>query len=349
MKNKRLILPDLIKGLAVLLMIQVHIMELFARQDVYDGFSGQISLFLGGIPAAPVFMLMMGYLMALKSKSSVDMLKRGIRLFIGGIFLNIGMNFHLIYNIIFKNWNYNLWNYVFGADILTLAGLSLIIFVLIHKLANDNYLIYFIIAFIIAILRYFFSSLDLETSYWRYVLSFITGGTSWSYFPLIPWLAYPVLGYGLKLLNNKYSFSSIMNKFWSNLALILISLTLILSFNYGFSNSYLLTNYYHHRMLFFLWAMAFMIVWFYGWYQISGLLKSTIFFEFLLFLGKNVTSIYVIQWLIIGNLSTEFYKTKNLEESVMWFFVILFISSTSTYFISQTRFYFTSKKLQKIE
>ena len=57
---------DLLKGMAVLAMIQVHLMELFARQEVYDSLTGKISLFLGGIPAAPVFMAVMGYFLFLQ-------------------------------------------------------------------------------------------------------------------------------------------------------------------------------------------------------------------------------------------------------------------------------------------
>jgi len=41
-------------------MVQVHIMELFARQDIFEDTVGKISLFFGGPPAAPVFMAVMG-------------------------------------------------------------------------------------------------------------------------------------------------------------------------------------------------------------------------------------------------------------------------------------------------
>ena len=48
--TKRNQTADLLKGLAVIFMIQVHIMELFAKQEIYDGIAGKISLFFGGPP-----------------------------------------------------------------------------------------------------------------------------------------------------------------------------------------------------------------------------------------------------------------------------------------------------------
>jgi len=52
---------DIAKGIAVVLMIQVHLTELFAIPEWYEGVAGKLSLFLGGPPAAPVFMFLMGF------------------------------------------------------------------------------------------------------------------------------------------------------------------------------------------------------------------------------------------------------------------------------------------------
>ena len=68
-KKNRLELPDIVRGLAVVFMVQVHLTELFVTQDIYNSAFGKISLFLGGIPAAPVFMVMMGYFLAFVKKN----------------------------------------------------------------------------------------------------------------------------------------------------------------------------------------------------------------------------------------------------------------------------------------
>jgi hypothetical protein len=59
---------DLLKGLAVLLMIQVHIMEQFVSSDTYNSLIGKASMFLGGPPCAPVFLAVMGYFLAITAK-----------------------------------------------------------------------------------------------------------------------------------------------------------------------------------------------------------------------------------------------------------------------------------------
>jgi len=51
---------DLLKGFAVIFMIQVHVIEQFATQTLYDSLWGKISLFLGGPFCAPVFLAVMG-------------------------------------------------------------------------------------------------------------------------------------------------------------------------------------------------------------------------------------------------------------------------------------------------
>jgi uncharacterized membrane protein len=61
---------DLLKGFAVLFMIQVHIMEQFATPDTCNSIIGKISMFLGGPFCAPVFMAVMGYFLAFSSKNT---------------------------------------------------------------------------------------------------------------------------------------------------------------------------------------------------------------------------------------------------------------------------------------
>ncbi|MBN1650076.1 MAG: acyltransferase family protein [Bacteroidales bacterium] len=338
MANKiRLEFPDRLKGLAVLFMIQVHLMELFTKETIFSSTLGSVSLFLGGIPAAPVFMLVMGYFLAFGKKNPKAMATRGMRLFLGGILLNIGLNAHLLYNIQFKDWQINPWNYIFGVDILPLAGLSLLALALIQKLAKKRIWIYFGLAFAIALLSNFFSPLQFENHSLRYVLAFFSGGTSWSYFPLIPWLTYPLLGYGFKLAVHKLDFESLLKKIWIKIGLFIIALILILSAGFGIDNSIILTDYYHFNFLFFLWSIGFILVWIYLLYLINKQAKNTLFFIYLQFLGKNVTVIYVIQWLLIGNIGTAIYKTQDTGAWIFWFLNISIISSVLTYLWTKNR------------
>jgi uncharacterized membrane protein len=55
---------DLLKGFAVLFMIQVHLMEQFVSAYTYNSLIGKISMFLGGPFYTPVFLAVMGYFLA---------------------------------------------------------------------------------------------------------------------------------------------------------------------------------------------------------------------------------------------------------------------------------------------
>ena len=80
---------DLLKGIAVLLMIQVHVMELFASDAVSTSTVGKLSLFFGGAPVAPLFMIIFGYFIAKSNKSVRQLLARGVQIFVLGMALNI--------------------------------------------------------------------------------------------------------------------------------------------------------------------------------------------------------------------------------------------------------------------
>jgi uncharacterized membrane protein len=330
LKN-RIRFPDSLKGLALLLMIQVHLTELFAKQEIFDGVFGKIALFFGGIPAAPVFMVVMGYFLARGKKNPNEIAKRGILLIMGGLILNVGLNFHLLYNIFFKNWDFNPWHYIFGADILPLAGLSLLVVALLSKILNPNYWNYFVLAFVLAALSQFFSPYQFEFNSYRYMLAFLVGGTSWSYFPLIPWLAYPLLGFGFKLMNDKVNFENIIKKSTSKIVVLLVTVLLALTFQFGLKGTSNLPEYYHHNFLLFLWGLAFMFVWVSVFYIIERKFRHTLLFFYLQFLGKNTTAIYVIQWLIIGNIATAIYKTQELDQCLFWFLNTVIITSVLTY------------------
>lgn len=343
-EKQRISLPDSIKGTAVLLMIQVHLLELFAKQEVFDSLGGNISLFFGGIPAAPIFMLLMGYFLAFSKKSASEMALRGMRLFLGGILLNVGLNLHLLYKIFFENWEINPLQYIFGADILTLAGLSLLSFAAIQKAIRPSYLKYFFLAIVIALGSHFLYPDQFQNHPLRYVFSFLVGGTSWSFFPLIPWLSYPLIGFGCKLLSDKYDISSIINKPWSKYIIGALILLLALSINFELDISTNLPEYYHFNIGFFLWSLAFIIVWIYVLYYVEKWFCNTYFVHYIQFLGKNVTVVYVFQWLIIGNIATSVFKSKSAFEWALWFVIVTISASILTYFWVKLRSVIAAKK-----
>jgi uncharacterized membrane protein len=204
---------DVLKGLAVLFMIQVHVMEQFATVEVYESLLGQVSMFLGGPFCAPVFLAVMGYFLASGNKPFLYYLKRGILLFAGGILLNLARSANLLIRIFNGSIDLNPWTFIFGVDILPLAGISLVIIGILRVSVKQNALAYLLMAVVAATISPLIadpvSSIQHPASSIRhpasaitalnYLRAFFTGTALWSYFPVFPWISYILSGMSFKL------------------------------------------------------------------------------------------------------------------------------------------------------
>ncbi len=317
--------PDLLKGIAVILMIMVHITELFATQGFYDSIIGGIFLFLGGIPAAPVFMAVMGYYLARTNKGLKFDLIRGLKLMVWGFALNIGLNLNLFYHIYIGAFILSPWEYLFGVDILFLAGLSVIIIALLKHFFKKNVWVYVIALILIISIPLFFLPPKTE-GLPSYLTAYFYSDAWWSYFPVIPWISYVLLGF---IFNLK---EQILLKFYkANKWYIIPEIVILLAFTfgYGFEISAHLEQYYHHSALFFGFAVLIIALWSSLVYQLAQRINNRLT-NYIEWIGKNVTSIYVFQWLIIGNLATIIYKTQQGYSLLLWFITVLVLSSVLT-------------------
>lgn len=332
---------DLLKGLAVIFMIQVHLTENFLLTSLHKETFGIISYFLGGTPAAPVFMVVMGYFLSEK-KSLSYYLERGTILFLGGILLNIGLNFYFLI-LYFQNQiiNENPLQYIFGADILPFAGLSLIIIGLLKEIFQNKFYLYLIIAIISALISDIIAEPLADLDIWlKYVLSFIYGCSEWSYFPIFPWLFYPLLGFSFKLFYKKKQ-ASISNQILITVVVLFCAAYLFITFKSSIREVIELGDYYHHGITLALWNTAFIIVWLFILNKVESYFGKNLFFVYIKWIGKNVTPFYVFQWLIIGNLAAIFYDSQNELQFFIWLVVVLFASSLLTS-------YYENYKLKKL-
>jgi len=336
--SNRIGTPDFLKGIAVFLMIQVHLMEFFAGQEIYDSLTGKISLFLGGPPAAPLFLAVMGYFIARSKRESIYFIKRGALLFIGGIFLNIGLSFNLLLHIYNGESYENAMHYIFGVDILLSAGMSMIFIALLKSLLNKHPLYPLALSFAAVVLGSvlpLFGDGDYNVS--SFVNAFFYGGFTWSYFPLFPWLAYPLLGYSFFTLKNNPPFFIRLNKHIRMLIVIIWLLFIIISRSYVFEITSNLRVYYHHDILFYIWTVTFLAGFTFFASSVERYYGGNPVLIYLKWLGENVTAAYVFQWLIIGNITTEIYKTQNEIQLVLWFFGILLIVTSLIMFWNKNK------------
>ena len=71
----RLRFLDLARGIAIILMVLQHVQLVFTTNSGQDSALGQVFLLLGTAPAAPVFMVTMGFLFGSSTRTGV---RRGI-------------------------------------------------------------------------------------------------------------------------------------------------------------------------------------------------------------------------------------------------------------------------------
>jgi len=327
-------LPDQLKGWAVVWMIGVHSVELFLQPALLTQPIPQLLMFMGGVPAAPLFMVMMGYYAGRRYAAPGKLIMRGLKLLVWGLLLNIGLNASLLLKWILHQTTVNPLHYVFGVDILFLAGLSLIITGIL-KLTKPAWFVWIFLAFFTSLFAHQIT-ITTESHKWTdYFLAFFTGNVSWSYFPLLPWLAYPLLGVGIKKLVDQYPF--VLNqsryRFYTAVPAVLIFLAGLLR---GWRISTNLDLYYHHGLLFFIWAVSFIFL-------IALLLQafqkslSCFIGSWIRFLGVRVTWVYVIQWLIIGNTGTWFYQQFSTGAVLLIFIGVLTVSTFLTYVYHQLK------------
>lgn len=335
---------DLAKGIAVLCMIQVHLMELFAQQNIFLGTFGKISLFLGGPVVAPVFMAIMGYFIAKSNRSTSRLVLRGLGFIVLGFLLNIALNAHLFYKI-YHGLKVDYMKFIFGVDILLLAGISIILLALLRNIFANATILYLLLACsLIYFTPYITNSLTIRSP-WRYFCAFVGGRYSWSYFPIFPWFAYSLLGYSFSIMRKNKEYNKKIKLASITCLFFLLTPTIFYAARVA-SN---LPHYYHHSTYFAIWVFGFFLFWF----PLLSLLEEKIgscgMMAYIKWLGRNVTALYVLQWILIGNIATAIYKTQTLVQLILWYVFILIIVSLLAFIYEQIKLTWKESKKAKME
>lgn len=324
---------DLMKGIAVVLMVQVHLVELFARDEIFNSSLGSILLFLGGPPAAPVFMVIMGYFLAKSKKTIQQDIIRGIKLIALGILLNAAINFHLFIKIFFGGVQLDPLPYLFGADILPLAGISIILIAFVKKYFGKNLIVMLVFILIMIILSEYLNRLGDTPAPMAYLQAFFFGHLQWSYFPLLPWIVYPLSGFIFRLASDKI----IINESTTNFAVIFACIISVSTISYGIETASNLKEYYHHNWIYIFWNIQFLLIAAFLSQKIITYADDNLIVRYLRWVGRNVTLVYVIQWIIIGNIATAVFRTQNEVMLLLWFILILSGVSILAYGFSKDR------------
>ncbi len=325
--------PDFLRGLAVIFMIQIHITELLLLPDPTYHLLEKWLYFLGGIPAAPIFLILMGYY---QDRTNADMKKeffRGIKIFLLGLSLNLLMNLSLLYKYFSQQIDVNIYSYIFGVDILLFAGLSYsVVAILRRKIRTTSFLVLLIL--MIYIIHFSIKDISMDNFEGIYFLSFFYRVSYWSYFPLIPWLVYPIIGI---ILNRTELFTKIIDKNFSSFFWIIYLILFFITIEFGLISSYDLDKYYNHNFIIFIYSLFILFGWIKLIKTIFDKFYENLFVKYLSWLGRNVTIVYFLQWIIIGNIGTYLYKSLTVNSCALVLLVVLFSVTISTYLYQLSR------------
>jgi hypothetical protein len=160
-------------------------------------------------------------------------------------------------------------------------------------------------------------------------MAFLVGEYSWSYFPLFPWLAYPLSGC-LVLVAGDYDKIKILFEKKAIWIFICCSVVIAATSWFAIPHITVLSLYYHHNIILYLWMILFIIIWYRLLQKLDSVSSTAWPLVYLRWVGKNVTAFYVFQWIIIGNLATWLYHSQGRLALFSWFvsisiFVSLFV------------------------
>ena len=312
-QNNRLLSIDLARGLAVFFMIAVHTLEVFANQEVKNSVFGQIIEFLGGPPAAPVFMTLMGFSFIYSTKSELKpKLFRGFKIFLTGYLLNIlrgvipfSISSYLNMDIAkaFPIGKLNEWTLLTIVDILQFAGIALIIMAVIQAFKINKYLI-LLSAFLISVISPFLWGIKIDIPIIDHVLELFWGDQPIEFsfiankiaFPVFPWLTFPLLGMFLGETVKNSTDSLRTFNYFGIAGIVVILIGGAISYN---NLTHHFNDYYHSRQGAMVFMCGFVLFWLYATKLIIDTVPKNSFFDLLFTWSKGVTNIYFVQWIII--------------------------------------------------
>ena len=333
--RKRIDSLDFARGLAIFFMVLVHVLDFYAQSNVHETFFGATIAWLGCYPAAPVFMFIMGIFMASSSQSLVQGLKRAMWLFGLGYLLNIirlvipmwllrdsGVNTDPVLAYHTPTIEF------FIGDILQFAGLAFAACTLL-KYSFPSKLVLLVIMTVIVFLSPFIWDIKSGIPLVDELLKLLWGHKDQgSMFPLFPWLAYPIAGivFGYQIAGSENHQKLFLFTLLAGIA-ITISGYLITSSNPEFHIGYFLRSGPGASIT----NIGIVLIWLSCCYFIVNQVRNNSVFRLLYFWSKNVTTFYIMQWIIIGWCLIPFgFHQLSQNATIVMMLVVLIASDLST-------------------
>src|SRR5450432_2905356 len=302
---KRIASLDYARGFTVLMIAPIHSVMLYSAYSVRDTFLGSFLAFVAEWHGAQVFMLIMGISFSFsKNQDFESVFKKAAGVMVCAYGLNV---FKFIIPHFFGWLPPTLLGllqvepgicgykqlFLLG-DILHFAAISLIILAIITEI-NKYEKVAIWIAIIICFTAPPFWDATSDNSFINYSLELLGGQPPRVFFPLLPWLVYPLLGLSIgKIIQQKEDWLG-FDSFWiPGFFLIIV----------GFALKYFLrdpdfSSFYRTRPLDTIVHVGFVLIILSVWHWISINVKPNHLFKLFTYASRRITQIYIIQWILI--------------------------------------------------
>jgi uncharacterized membrane protein len=354
LKKNRIVAIDFARGISVLMVVFVHTMLIYGSIPTQtDSILGQVILWMGR--GTPMFLVIMGISFIQSRRQDVSSVcRRALWILSVGYLLNIlkfwvpeyifgGLpkEFLAAYGLISQTLESALFFLGLG-DILQLAGITLFLIAIINLFSQNKWTPLVIGLLIIAISREV-SGFRLGITGIDYLCDLFFSNKFNVYFPVFPWSSFILIGVFLgKWLKELQENQKV---FFKNLVILGVLFVLGGGFLIYLDPEYHFGDYYHLGpggsivlmgvIVMFLWFSNFLV-------KLIGE-QNKKFFKAITYLSKNVTSLYVIQWVLInwGMYVFGFWKHNQFVVA------LLIILMTSLTLLVNTLFLRLKQKTQK--
>ena len=205
MKNEhtRFIYIDLLRGWALIIMIEVHVFNAFILTSLKETGWFHLLNFINGL-VAPAFLFVSGFAFIISTERRLEDLRKFKGYFwkkmsrIGLIFL-VGYSLHLPFYSFTKIVNNPTYSYLiswFNVDILQCIASGLLLLLLLRITIKNERLFYYILIWLVILIS-LFSPLIWKIDFSKYIPVFFAAyfnPNNGSYFPLFPWLFFLISG-----------------------------------------------------------------------------------------------------------------------------------------------------------
>jgi uncharacterized membrane protein len=309
---KRITSLDLARGFTVLMIAPIHTVMIFSSLSVRDTLLGKFLAFVAEWHGAQIFMTVMGVSFVFtKNQTMESAVKKAGLLMVFAYALNI-FKFVIPH---FFGWlpapllellqvDTGIHGYIQlieVGDILHFAAIAFVVLGMIRQFKNyDRVAAWMAVA--ICFTGPWLWDASSDNGFANYCLQILGGQPPTVYFPLLPWLVYPLLGLSLgKILQNENGSDPNQrpwmgfDSFW----IAGVALTVLAAIIKYILHDEIFSSFYRTTPLDTVLHVGFTLIALSIWHWISLYVKPNALFKLFSYASRRITQIYIIQWILI--------------------------------------------------